>query len=272
MKWAGNKHRLLDRILPRLPAGHRLIEPFAGAAAVTLAADYPAYRLVDSNPDLIGLFRAVRDGGEAFIEQVRALFADGNDAATYYARREAFNAETDPEARAALFLYLNRHGYNGLCRYNRGGGFNVPFGRYARPYFPETELRGFLRLAWTRGIELAVSDFEAELDGAQPGDVVYCDPPYAPAGEGTGFTDYGPDGFWPADQVRLVAAARRAAARGVPVLLSNHDTEPVRASCAGAAIESFPVARTISRQGTGRRPVDEVLVRFEPASLARAGV
>ena len=262
LKWAGNKHRLLDRILPRLPAGDRLIEPFAGAAAVTLAADYPAYRLVDSNPDLIGLFRAVRDEGEPFLERARALFADGNRAETYYARRTAFNAETDPVERAALFLYLNRHGYNGLCRYNRRGGFNVPFGRHARPYFPEAELTAFARRARECPVELAVGDFEAELDAARPGDVVYCDPPYAPLSATADFTAYAPGAFADDAQARLAAAARRAAGRGVPVVISNHDTPVVREHYHGADLDSFPVARTISRQGSNRRPVDEVLALF----------
>ncbi|MFP4606985.1 Dam family site-specific DNA-(adenine-N6)-methyltransferase [Thiohalospira sp.] len=262
LKWAGNKHRSLDRILPRLPAGERLIEPFAGAAAVTLAADYPAYRLVDSNPDLIGLFRAVRDGGEAFIQRARALFEDGNDADLYYARRAAFNAEADPVERAALFLYLNRHGYNGLCRYNRRGGFNVPFGRHARPYFPERELAAFARQAREREVDLAVGDFETELDAARPGDVVYCDPPYAPLSTTADFTAYAPGPFADDAQARLAAAARRAAERGVPVVISNHDTPVVREYYRDADLDSFPVARTISRQGDSRRPVAEVLALF----------
>jgi len=262
LKWAGNKHRLLDRILPRLPEGARLIEPFAGAAAVTLAADYPAYRLVDSNPDLIGLFRAVRDEGEDFIERTRALFADGNQAETYYARRTAFNVEEDPVERAALFLYLNRHGYNGLCRYNRRGGFNVPFGRHARPYFPEAELTAFARRARECSVELAVGDFEAELDAARSGDVIYCDPPYAPLSATADFTAYAPGAFADDAQARLAAAARRAAGRGVPVVISNHDTPVVREHYRDADLDSFAVARTISRQGDNRRPVGEVLALF----------
>ncbi|MFO8156140.1 MAG: Dam family site-specific DNA-(adenine-N6)-methyltransferase [Pseudomonadota bacterium] len=263
LKWAGNKYRLLDRILPRLPPGRRLIEPFAGAAAVGLNSPYPALRLVDSNHDLIELYRQIAEYGPEFVDACRALFIPGNNhAETYYALRAEFNASTDPAERARLFVYLNRHGYNGLCRYNRGGGYNVPFGRYQRPYFPEAEMLAFWERARSGALELATNDFEVEFDDARPGDVIYADPPYVPLSATASFTSYGPLRFALEEQTRLADAARRAAARGVPVLISNHDTPFTRDHYHGARLESFDVARSISRDIGNRRPAGELLALF----------
>ncbi len=263
LKWAGNKYRLLDRILPLLPAGERLIEPFAGAAAVGLNSPYPALRLVDSNRDLIALYRELAERGPAFIDACRELFTpENNRAEAYYALRATFNASPDPAERARLFVYLNRHGYNGLCRYNRSGGYNVPFGRYRRPYFPEAEMHAFWERTRAGTLELASGDFEAEFDAARPGDVIYADPPYVPLSPTASFTGYGPLRFAREEQLRLARAAERAAKRGVPVLLSNHDTPFTRDHYGGARLERFDVARSISRDGGNRRPAGELLALF----------
>ena len=126
LKWAGNKFRIIDTIRTMLPEGSRLVEPFAGSGAVFLNTDYDRYLLADSNADLISLFTIVRDQGESFIAQCEKLFrAATNQEAYYYRRRDEFNKCKNPERKAALFVYLNRHGYNGLCRYNAGGCFNT---------------------------------------------------------------------------------------------------------------------------------------------------
>lgn len=263
LKWAGNKYRLLDRILPQLPPGRRLIEPFAGAAAVALNADYPALRLVDSNADLIGLYRTLAEEGPAFIAHCQTLFTpENNQADVYYGVRERFNTSRDTAERAALFIYLNRHGYNGLCRYNRSGGYNVPFGRYKRPYFPAAEMHAFWERSRHYDIELVTGDFEAEFDAAQYGDVIYADPPYVPLSRTASFTSYGPLRFPLEAQIRLADAARRAANRGVPVLVSNHNTPFTQDHYHGARLETFDVARFISRDGGNRHPARELLAFF----------
>ena len=154
----------------------------------------------------------LRDCPEGYLEEARALFApETNNPETYYRLHDEFNRTRSPRRRAALFLYLNRHGYNGLCRYNNVGEFNVPFGRYKRPYFPEEELRAAAGvLAKTK---LTSLDFEEVLGRAGPGDVVYCNPPYVPLSATASFTDYAAGGFGREEQVRLAAAAADAAAR-----------------------------------------------------------
>lgn len=135
LKWPGGKFRLIDRIRDYLPKGQQLIEPFLGSAAVFLNTNYDHYLLNDKNWDVISLYRILQKEGHHFIEACRPMFSKKNNTdKRYYFLRKHFNQCQDLQERAALFLYLNRHGYNGLCRYNaRKGEFNVPFGRYKKP-------------------------------------------------------------------------------------------------------------------------------------------
>lgn len=138
LKWAGGKFPLLDDIKKHLPEGECLIEPFVGAGSVFLNTDFSRYILADINSDLIGLYNIVKLRTDEYVAAAREMFTPENNVAErYYLYRDEFNQSQDPLRRAVLFLYLNRHGYNGLCRYNLRGEFNVPFGRYKKPYFPK---------------------------------------------------------------------------------------------------------------------------------------
>ena len=148
LKWAGGKYPLVDEIRRYLPAGKRLIEPFVGAGSVFLNTDYEEYLLADINADLISLYNIVKTQPDNFVRDAKVMFSgEFNQSEMFYALRSEFNHSQDPYRRAVLFLYLNRHCYNGLCRYNSRGEFNVPFGRYKKPYFPEAELYWFAQKA-----------------------------------------------------------------------------------------------------------------------------
>lgn len=261
LKWAGNKYQILERIKEVLPAGNRLVEPFAGAGAVFLNVDYPSYLLADNNKDLINLYLTLQRSGETFIEYSKSFFtAENNRASRYYELRELFNTTGDSTLKAALFLYLNRHGYNGLCRYNSQGRFNTPFGRYKRPYFPEKAMRHFLLKAQKAIFKTA--DFREVMQAAKTGDVVYCDPPYVPLSPTANFTTYSPGGFGYREQLELAALAESLAGRGVPVLVSNHATEFTLHAYKNARIERLHVPRYISCDRAGRKKVEEVLALF----------
>lgn len=223
LKWAGNKLVIVERIRKLLPEGGRLVEPFVGSAAVFLNTDYPHALLADSNPDLIDLYQLLQKEGEVFIRLCARLFTpENNSAEAYYALREEFNRTRNKRRKAALFLYLNRHGYNGLCRYNASGEFNVPQGRYKKPYFPADEMRVFHAKA--QNARFMVADFREVMRQANPGDVVYCDPPYMPLSPTANFTSYNARGFGEEEQQMLARLAEELSARGVPVVISNHDT------------------------------------------------
>jgi DNA adenine methylase len=264
LKWAGGKYKLARFIETHLPSRtrKRLIEPFAGSAAVSLSLDFDAYLLNDTNADLIGLFRSLQNQKQEFIAYACSFFtAANNESGRYYELREQFNNSRDTVERAALFVYLNRHTFNGLCRYNSKGGFNVPFGKYKAPYFPEAEMLAFLQKA--DRIELMCADFQAALNAAGSDDLIYCDPPYAPLSETASFTAYAQNSFNADDQRRLAAAAERAAKQSQGVLISNHDTPFTRDLYRHARLEAIEVQRNIAAKGSSRQKVGEILAVYE---------
>lgn len=261
LKWAGGKYKIMDRILKTLPKGRRLIEPFAGSGAVFLNADFEEYLITDINSDLITLYQQIQANGKDFIAYASTLFTPENNVeSAYYALRAEFNACTEPARRSALFVYLNRHCFNGLCRYNSRGQFNVPFGRYLQPAFPQIAMLNFHEKSKHAVFEVA--DFKTVMEKAEVGSVVYCDPPYAPLTTTANFSSYTQDGFTLADQQALADCAKRLTVRGIPVVISNHDTAFTRSIYAEAKITSFEVQRFISRDANNRNKAAELLACY----------
>ena len=152
LKWAGGKYSLVEDINARLSQASKhaetLVEPFVGAGSVFLNSNFKHYLLNDINADLINLYKELKRSPDEFISDSKKLFVDlNNHPDAYYEYRVQFNKSNDVYERAMLFLYMNRHGYNGLCRYNLKGIFNVPFGKYKKPYFPEKEMYFFAEKA-----------------------------------------------------------------------------------------------------------------------------
>lgn len=262
LKWAGNKYRIIDRIRKALPEGKCLIEPFAGSAAVFLNTNYDRYIINDNNPDLIHLYNILKKDGAEFIKKCRYYFTPRfNTEEQYYKLRKKFNETTDVYKRAILFVYLNRHGYNGLCRYNLKGGYNVPFGRYKSPYFPEKEMLVFHEKA--QSANFVLSSFESVIRSAKKGDVVYCDPPYVPLSPSSNFTSYSTGGFNMEKQQQLADLANATSIKGIPILISNHNTGFTRKAYANAnKITKFHVQRFISCNGKKRGTAGELLAFF----------
>jgi len=261
LKWAGGKYRLVERIREALPKGNRLIEPFVGSGAVFMNTDHSSYLLSDVNADLIFLFQQLKEEGPTFIEYCKSFFtASNNSEEVFYEFREKFNSTKDPREKAALFVYLNRHCFNGLCRYNSKGKFNVPFGRYKSPPFAEAEMIAFHEKA--KRATFLQSDFRTIMLNAQSGDVVYCDPPYVPLSKTSNFTDYAAGGFGYEQQTLLAELAEELRSRGVPVLISNHDTDFTRDAYKAAEIKAFDVQRFISSNSSNRGKAAELLAVF----------
>ncbi|WP_312742361.1 adenine-specific DNA-methyltransferase [Cedecea neteri] len=263
LKWAGGKFPLLDDIKKHLPEGDCLIEPFVGAGSVFLNTDYSRYVLADINSDLINLYDIVKNRADEYVRESRLLFTKAqNEEAIYYACRAEFNQCTDEFRRAVLFLYLNRHCYNGLCRYNLRGEFNVPFGRYSKPYFPEEELYNFAERS--KNATFVCQSYDVSMVNVAAGSVVYCDPPYAPLSATANFTAYHTDSFSMVQQQHLAELAERLREQSIPVLISNHDTELTRQWYQNATdFHKLQVRRSISRNGGKRNKVDELLALYK---------
>ncbi|MGB2078235.1 MAG: Dam family site-specific DNA-(adenine-N6)-methyltransferase [Vibrio sp.] len=268
LKWAGGKYGLVDDIQRHLPEGRKLVEPFVGAGSVFLNTDYDQYLLADINPDLINLYNLLKTSPDLFISEAQRFFEPKmNDKNIYLGVRADFNQSNDTLFRSLAFLYMNRFGFNGLCRYNKKGGFNVPFGSYKKPYFPEKEMLNFAEKA--KKATFICESYPQTFARARQGSVVYCDPPYAPLAQASNFTAYAGNGFTLDDQAKLANIAENTAfKRQIPVLISNHDTELTRRLYKGAQLNVVKVKRTISSKGSGRLKVDELLALFDHNSAS----
>ncbi len=263
LKWAGGKYNLVAAISRHLPEAEQLIEPFVGAGSVFLNTAYPRYTLNDINADLINLYQLLQTEHQRFIADARTLFTTvSNQRDSYLSLRQQFNQSTDKYERALLFLYLNRHGYNGLCRYNLSGKFNVPFGSYKKPYFPEAELHYFAEKA--QQAEFSCTGYQQVIQSAASDAVIYCDPPYVPLSKTASFTSYARQGFDLDDQAQLANLAEQAQQRGVTVVISNHDTTWTRKIYQQAQLHSLQVGRSISQKGSSRGKVAELFAVYQP--------
>jgi DNA adenine methylase len=263
LKWAGGKYRILDNILRELPQGRRFVEPFAGSCAVYLNTNFPKALIADLNADLISLYLHIQREGEDFINYCASFFnPENNTRERYIALRGRLNSSNDAKERAAILLYVNRHAFNGLIRYNSKGGFNVPFGKYAKIYLPFKELLAFYEKTRSTKTEFIATDFRSIFSSLEPGDVVYCDPPYMPLSPTSRFTAYSGNIFQEQDQRDLALLAQDACKKGIIVVLSNHDTEITRKLYSSAMIKYFTVQRFISCDGDNRAKVPELLAIY----------
>ncbi|WP_459569835.1 DNA adenine methylase [Cupriavidus sp. 8B] len=265
LKWPGGKAQLLPTLRELLPAGNRLIEPFLGGASVFLGTDYSSYLLLDAHIDLIGMYKQVVQRPERIIELARPLFSEhAANEDIYLAVRDAFNRAAPADVRAAYFLYLNKFGFNGLSRYSAKGNFNVPWGRAAQaPTLPEDSIRAFSERARSNAV-IVQGDFTDAFKLAVPGDVIYCDPPYVDLDDAPSFTKYTAEGFPRERQQELADCARAAAARGIPVVISNHLTAKTRELYRDAECHKVEVRRSVAAQANSRKMVAEGIFVFNP--------
>jgi DNA adenine methylase len=288
LKWAGGKRQLLPALRQYYPAEFdRYFEPFVGSGAVFFDLHAAGrlegcrVRLSDVNPDLIGCYRAVRDDPDGVIAALSTLDAEhrARGSACYYDVRDSrFNPTraalgVDEKAAytpalAAMLIYLNRTGYNGLFRLNRRGAFNVPAGRYAQPCICDPEhIRGVADALSRQNVVLECRRFDETLAATRARDFVYCDPPYAPLSPTASFAHYTATGFHALDHRRLQTAIFAAARRGALVLVSNSSAPEIEAGysspaarTAGLTIERVPARRAINSRAARRGPVDELII------------
>ncbi|EBB2317778.1 Dam family site-specific DNA-(adenine-N6)-methyltransferase [Salmonella enterica] len=261
LKWAGGKYSLLPELDRLIPAGKRLIEPFVGGGSVFLNSDkHERFLLADINADLINLYQMLAVVPDSVIAEAMKAFRHLNDAENYTVIREAFNAwQLNAIERAAAFLYLNRHCFNGLMRYNLDGFFNVGWGKYKAPYFPEKELMAFRKKS--SACVFMTAGFERTLRLAGDGDVVYCDPPYEPMPGTAGFTSYASGGFSWDSQVALAESCVAAHQRGAKVFISNSTAPRVIELYEqhGFTLHRVNARRSISSKGSTRETANDIV-------------
>ncbi|EEL9689744.1 Dam family site-specific DNA-(adenine-N6)-methyltransferase [Salmonella enterica] len=261
LKWAGGKYSLLPDLYQLIPAGMRLIEPFVGGGSVFLNSDkHVSFLLADVNTDLINLYQMLAVVPGAVIRHARVMFDRLNNAESYTALRDEFNAQVmDGPERAAAFLFLNRHCFNGLIRYNRNNQFNVGWGKYPSPYFPLDEINAFTEMA--HNCVFMAAGFRRTLALAGEGDVVYCDPPYEPMPGTAGFTNYAAGGFTWDDHIALAECCVAAHQRGARIVIGNSTAPRVidLYSQHGFEIHHISARRSISSKGSTRETAKDLV-------------
>jgi DNA adenine methylase len=264
LKWAGGKWSIAPHIERLLPADVRertYREPFVGGGAMFFYLQPRRAVLSDSLIDLIGTYQVVQRNVEPLISRLEKLRATHNSEQFYEIRRR-FNAERDAPRveRASWLVYLNKTCFNGLFRTNRAGEFNVPVGRFTNPAICDAPA---LRLAGAALAEAEIEHrtFEHLLDHAEPGDVIYLDPPYVPLSKTSSFCAYADGAFTLDDQRRLAEVFRALDARGCLLALSNSDTPDVRRLYEGYHFTTIIAPRAISSKASTRGEVTELLIR-----------
>lgn len=261
LKWAGGKYSLLPELDRRIPAGKRLVEPFVGGGSVFLNSEkHESFLLADVNADLINLYQMLEVDHIRVCSLAKILFERANSEEAYKELRDEFNNQRmgAPE-RAAAFLFLNRHCFNGLIRYNRDGFFNVGWGKYEAPYFPEIEIKAFKQKS--HKCVFLNAGYRRTLALAGEGDVVYCDPPYEPLPGTAGFTNYAAGGFSWADQISLAESCVAAHQRGAKVLISNSTAPRVIELYEqhGFTLHRVDARRAISSKGSTRETAKDIV-------------
>lgn len=229
VKWAGGKRQLIPQIRERMPEKYNdYYEPFVGGGAVIFAL-LPANALInDINKALINTYRTICNEPDAFLKEVNRLdndmWEDGKK--YYYSIREHYNdklmrSEYDVEL-AALFVFINKHCFNGLYRVNGKGLFNVPYNNSRRFSVDEDVI--IATSEYLRGVTIIDGDFEQACKNAKKGDFVFIDSPYAPLNP-TSFESYTKEGFDIESHKRLAKLYDELTARGCYCMLTNHNTE-----------------------------------------------
>lgn len=161
------------------------IEPFLGSGVVLFNIMPDRALISDVNPHIINLYKDIQTGKitssgvREFLEYEGAkLLEKGED--HYYEIRSRFNESGS----SYDFLFLNRSCFNGMMRFNKKGGFNVPFcrkpDRFRKAYITKivNQIQWITDVMANKDWEFVCSDWETTLKQAQPNDFVYLDPPY----------------------------------------------------------------------------------------------
>lgn len=272
LKWAGGKSSLIKQLLPHVPQNlSNYYEPFLGGGALFFATyerchDFKA-QLSDVNPELINLYKIIKDEPADLIELVSTFqeeyYQTPSRSEYYYGKRES--RPRNRVESAARLLFLNRTCYNGLYRVNSRGMFNVPFGRYANPRILDEEniLAASKALRETNS-EIRCSDYRSAISDCENGDFVYLDPPYQPKSKTSSFTGYTPGGFSEQDQEELAEEFKKLVDRGCTLLMSNSETPLTASLYAQYCHRSVTVNRPINSVGSGRRGYKELIVLGNP--------
>lgn len=265
VKWAGGKRQLLTQIRARMPEKYdTYFEPFVGGGAVTFGLLPQNAVINDINKALINTYRQIRDEPESFLRVIKRLddtmWEDGKK--YYYSLREKYNDKLMEEQfdveLAALFVFINKHCFNGLYRVNGKGLFNVPYNNSRRQSCDEESIKAVSQ--YLQGITILEGDFEAACKNIKKGDFVFFDSPYAPLNP-VSFEAYTKEGFDVESHTRLARLFDKLTSKGCYCMMTNHNTELIKKLYGkkGYKMDVVSVKRMINSDAS-KRVGEEVIV------------
>ena len=229
IKWAGGKRQLLEQINKRMPKNYnRYFEPFVGGGAVLFNLQPMDAIINDINSSLINAYRQIKNSPIELIEAIEELDSnipeDGK--AYYYGIRQKYNDKLMQEdfdvELAAMFIFINKHCFNGLYRVNGKGLFNVPYNNSRQASYNAENIMEISK--YLKTITILDGDFEYACKGAGEGDFIFFDSPYAPLNPTT-FESYTKEGFDKDSHIRLAELFKELTIKGCHCMLTNHNTE-----------------------------------------------
>ncbi len=258
LKWAGGKGQLIQQYISYFPTHFSTYyEPFLGGGAIFFYLRPKKALLMDINPELVNVFRCVRDRPAELIQQLQKHRDRHCEDHYYQVRAQAIGTDLE---RAARLIYLNKTCFNGLYRENSKGQFNVPMGRYKNPGICDPELVYAASVA-LQNAQIEKYSFDAVLEYAWgKNDFVYFDPPYYPISETSKFTAYNRFSFSPEDQIRLRDTFVKLVDRGVKVMVSNSDCPFIHELYQGFKVHTISAARAINSNAGKRGKITELLI------------
>ena len=266
VKWAGGKKQLLGKLWERTPNKFdTYYEPFIGGGAMLFELKPQKAVINDVNEQLINVYRQLKADPRAVIRAVNRIDEQVCNKDFYLAMREQYNQkiqkhELDAEC-AGMMIWINKHCFNGLYRVNNKGLFNVPYNnKELGKSIDEANLMSIGYYLQEADVDIRCEDFEKTCEGVKENDFVYFDSPYIPVSATASFTDYTKDGFTYDDHVRLSELFKRLDAKGVKVMLSNHNVDLVYELYDGYNIEQIDVKRNINSDAS-KRVGKEVIIR-----------
>lgn len=265
LKWAGGKRQLLDKIIDRMPKSfNNYYEPFIGGGALLFELQPAKAVINDINASLINAYITIAEKPFEFISAVIELDSQipGDGKTYYYSLRERYNnklvkTEYDTEL-AALFVFLNKHCFNGLYRVNAKGLFNVPYNNSKRESINKESIIAISE--YLKNVKIMQGDFEKACNDAQRGDFVFLDSPYAPLNP-TSFESYTKEGFDIESHKRLANLFKKLTDKGCYCMLTNHNTEFINDLYGnkGYKIDVVRVKRMINSNAS-KRVGEEVII------------
>lgn len=272
LKWAGGKRRLIGEIIKLFPTDYHkraYHEPFFGGGAIFFYLAPEKGSINDVNIRLMNFYKVLKDKPDELINEASKYVYKKDE---YYRLRSRFNEDSLSNVEdAAILLYLNKTGYNGLYRVNSKGRYNVPFGRYKNPtIIDEEKIRE--ASAILKRIDIYSERFTSVKKKAESGDIVYFDPPYLPISETSDFTEYSKVGFGYDDHELLRDTCVELDEKGVLFIQSNSHIEAIielYEDIGEFSINTVQMNRAINSKASSRGEVNEILITNIPKKIEK---